>query len=301
MKVFVNGFWDGFTENTDPNKWFFFKYLFNQIFNEPITLGNLHESNILLESVFSDKTFINFKKWNYTFFFNGESMNFLFDKKYPRFREIANYDCILSGRYNNFDNKIINLPLFISYIYYNNYLPILQNTPIVTNIPKKNICAIISNGNSIKRNYFLDKLESKVHIDYAGKFRNNVERIEGTYNSDKILNFYSEYKFIIALENTKQETYITEKIINGFLSKTIPIYWGSNSITDYFNEDRFINIPNLNDSSINIAIDKIISIINNDEEYLRIVNEPIFKNNELTRNVFDISNDIKKLLLGSSL
>ena len=73
MKVFINGFWGGFIENTDPNKFSFFQKIFELAFNEQITVGNFNESDILFESVFSDKTYINDKKWKYTIFFNGES------------------------------------------------------------------------------------------------------------------------------------------------------------------------------------------------------------------------------------
>jgi hypothetical protein len=296
MKIFINGFWDGFLENTDPNKSFVLFYILEKTFNEKITIGNLNNSDTLVESVFSEKTFINYKNWKYSFFLNGEPIRYLLDKKYKRFSEIPKYSCILSGRHTDFDKKIINFPLFIYYIFSNNYLPQLTNNIKIDNIPKKNICAIISNGNSNERNYFLSKLEEKFRIDYAGRYKNNVPRIEGAYNSNEILSFYSQYKFVICLENTKQETYITEKIVNGFLAKTIPIYWGSDNITDYFNEERFINIINFQNDIVNNAINKIESIINDDEEYLKVVNKPVLKNNYLSRNINDISNDIKELL-----
>ena len=201
----------------------------------------------------------------------------------------------MSGRHTDFDKKIINFPLFIYYIYSNHYLPYFIKNEEIRDVPKKNICAIISNGNSNERNYFLDKLEKKINIDYAGRFRNNITRIEGSYNSNELFNFYSQYKFVICIENTKQETYITEKIVNGFLAKTIPIYWGSDSITDYFNEERFINISNFNEDTIYNALNKIELLINNDDEYLKIVNKPIFKNNYLNRTIEDISCDVKGL------
>ena len=116
------------------------------------------------------------------------------------------------------------------------------------------------------------------------------------YNSNEILNFYSQYKFVICLENTKQETYITEKIINGFLAKTIPIYWGSDSIYDYFNKERFINIPNLSETMINKVIGEIISIITDDSKYLEMVNKPIFNDNQLNKDTSDIANDIKLII-----
>ena len=301
MKVFINGFWGGFIENTDPNKFSFFQKIFEIAFNENISVGNFNESDILFESVFSDKTYINDKKWRYTIFFNGESQERIiydtFKNNRYRLSKIPEYNIILTGKFTNKLIKTVNTPLFISYIYSNNYSNLLQNPTPRRLVPQKNICAVISNSNCPKRNYFLDKLQQRVRIDYAGNFRNNTPKIPGAYNSNEILNFYSQYKFVICLENTKQETYITEKIINGFLAKTIPIYWGSDNIYDYFNKERFINIPNLSEIMINKVISFIVAIIRDDNKYLQIVNKPIFNNNQLNRDINDIANDIKTLLV----
>jgi hypothetical protein len=295
MKVFINGFWADFIKGTEVNYRVFHK-LFFFIFNEKIEIGELSNSEILLESVFSENTFLNFKKWKYTFFFNGEPVKHILNKNFYRFKLIPNYDCILTNRYTNYNYKIINFPLFIAYIDSNNYYNELIQNKIRSTIPEKAICAVISNNSSSHRNYILDKLEKKFKIDYAGNFRNNTKKIEGGYNTNSIINFYSQYKFVICVENTKQETYITEKIINGFLAKTIPIYWGSNNITDYFNENRFINITSLEDCIIDSTINKIEEIINNNEEYLKVIKEPILKNNYFVRTIKDISSDIKELL-----
>jgi hypothetical protein len=175
-------------------------------------------------------------------------------------------------------------------------LNILKNPPQRTNVPRKNVCAIISNSNCPYRNYFLDKLAQKTQIDYAGKFRNNVPRIPGAYNSKEIFEFYSSYKFVICMENTKQETYITEKIVNGFLAQTIPIYWGSDRIGDYFNLERFINIPNLESNIIDETINKICFICNNPDEYLNIVNKPVLTDGGLIIDFDSVVNDIKQVI-----
>lgn len=301
MKVFIHGFWVNFLENTDPNKFIFFKLLLGKVFNENIIPGSFVESEILLESVFSPDTYIKAKKWRYTIFFNGESLDRtvnIFLKGHKRLLQLPNYDCILSGRFTDFEKKIINLPLFVSYLYSNQYLRLLQETRIITNanVPKKNICAIISNGDSI-RNRILDAFDKRFKIDYAGSYRNNVYRIPGSYNSKEMFDFISGYKFIIAFENTKQETYITEKIVNGFIPNIIPIYWGSNKITDYFNADRFINIVNTNTDYLNILMDKIASILQDDGKYLNIVNQPVFTGGVLSANVDNIAKEIKQILL----
>lgn len=300
MKIFVNGFWGGFIENTDPVKFKFFKILLENVFGEDVQIGNLEESDILLESVFSDKTYINDKLWKYTLFFNGESQeriltDTLKNNKH-RLSQIQNYSCILTGKFTNKLIKTVNLPLFIPYIYCNNYLNILKNPQQKTFVPRKNVCAIISNSNCPYRNFFLDKLGQKIQIDYAGNFRNNVPRILGAYNSKEIFEFYSNYKFVICMENTKQETYITEKIVNGFLAQTIPIYWGSDRIGDYFNLERFINIPNLNVNTIDETINQISLICNNPDEYMKIVNKQVFKNGNLSRDFDSIVSDVKQLI-----
>jgi Glycosyltransferase family 10 (fucosyltransferase) C-term len=60
--------------------------------------------------------------------------------------------------------------------------------------------------------------------------------------------------FHVAVENTKQTNYFTEKIIDPFLTKTIPIYWGCPNIGNFFNKDGFITF---NDE------EELIKIINN--------------------------------------
>jgi len=50
-----------------------------------------------------------------------------------------------------------------------------------------------------------------------------------------------DYKFSVAMENGKFDNYFTEKIIDCFLSGTIPIYYGCDNIGDWFNTDGIIS------------------------------------------------------------
>jgi hypothetical protein len=95
------------------------------------------------------------------------------------------------------------------------------------------------------------------------------------------------------MENTKIGHYITEKIINGFRAGTIPIYWGSQHVTKYFNSKRFLIIEDTSDSSMNSVIDKMVNM--SDEEYLQIVNEPIF-NIDIETVYNNAINNIKNLV-----
>lgn len=53
-----------------------------------------------------------------------------------------------------------------------------------------------------------------------------------------------EYMFSIAMENSKYPTYFTEKVTDCFATGTIPIYYGHESISEYFNPDGIIFIEN---------------------------------------------------------
>jgi hypothetical protein len=48
-----------------------------------------------------------------------------------------------------------------------------------------------------------------------------------------------DYRFSVAIENGKFENYFTEKILDCFLTGTIPIYYGCPNIAEYFNTDGF--------------------------------------------------------------
>jgi hypothetical protein len=51
---------------------------------------------------------------------------------------------------------------------------------------------------------------------------------------------YDESMFHIAVENTKQNNWYTEKIGDALASKTVPIYWGCPNIGDHFDERGII-------------------------------------------------------------
>ena len=62
------------------------------------------------------------------------------------------------------------------------------------------------------------------------------------------------------MENTRIGHYITEKLINGFRAGIIPIYWGSQHISEHFNSKRFIILEDTSESSINKVINKMANM-----------------------------------------
>jgi len=295
MKVFTYGFWAGFLEKTDPVHIDFFLSLLSKVFNEECTIGTPDDSDILLESVFSSNTYLRYKKWKYSFCFSGESRQRVYHFcSNERLETLSEYSCVLCGERNH--KNIVNVPLFIPYIHCNNFIDKLENPILIKNIPEKDICVIVSNPGAADRNTFFDRLDKHFKVDYAGNYKNNIPRISAGYNKAEFHDFVSKYKFIVSMDNSKDDTYLTEKITHGFLSGNIPIYWGSDFVGDYFNTDRFINVENMEDDTINITIENIKLLMNNSDKYMNKVNSKILLNNKLSRTLDNIAEDVKNTI-----
>lgn len=67
-----------------------------------------------------------------------------------------------------------------------------------------------------------------------------------------------DYRFHVVIENSKEEGYVTEKLIDCFLTGSVPIYWGSTEshIKEHFNLDGMILFSDFND------LENIINNIN---------------------------------------
>ena len=190
----MNNFWNGFLEKNDPVNIYFFLNLCETVFSEKIMVGSFEQADILLESCFGPCLLVKQKNWKYSFFFSGESQ-----ERYPLPLNLHTfYTAVLRCKHSF--NNIINVPLFIPYLYcyYNsinedmlnmnimNIMNIMNDTKIRNKIPPKNIVAIISNGYSEKRNFFLDELEKVLPENgtYSGDFFTfkRIERKKITIN-----------------------------------------------------------------------------------------------------------------------
>ena len=100
---------------------------------------------------------------------------------------------------------------------------------------------------------------------------------------------------MICFENTKMETYSTEKIVNPYLAPTIPIYWGSHNIKNIFNIESMLFLEDESDESFEKLINKIIELDSDDEKYLEFINRPIFT--EETKKFWDENYSLESLRL----
>jgi hypothetical protein len=100
------------------------------------------------------------------------------------------------------------------------------------------------------------------------------------------------YKFSIVMENSSTINYFTEKIIDCFATKTIPIYWGCTNIGDYFDSRGIITFNNEYELS-DIVMNLNPKIYDDRIEYVE-------KNLEVSRQYYSlwdrIDSSIKKYL-----
>lgn len=79
----------------------------------------------------------------------------------------------------------------------------------------------------------------KSKIDVYGKF-------DGGMYVD-YSDIFNDYKFHVAMENYSDGYYFTEKILNCFATKTVPIYYGCPHISEYFNSKGILQAKSPDD------------------------------------------------------
>lgn len=87
----------------------------------------------------------------------------------------------------------------------------------------------------------------RMRMKLAEKLKNKVD-ILGDWNGGQrvsIHDAYAPYKYAIVIENHLDNLWFTEKILNAFANKTIPIYFGARDIDLIFNKNGIIRINDL--------------------------------------------------------
>lgn len=126
----------------------------------------------------------------------------------------------------------------------------------VENAFNRNFCfACISDNLTAdpQRIDFFVKLHKRKPIVSMGKELNTVgytlpkrgnfpENNDGIYTNPSKIEMANKFKFTLALENSRVNGYITEKITDAFTANTIPIYFGADDIKQEFDPKSFINI-----------------------------------------------------------
>jgi len=111
-----------------------------------------------------------------------------------------------------------------------------------------------------QQNFRVEFAKSNLHnIDVFGREFNDIKEKEFGLN---------DYMFSVCIENDTYDTYFTEKILDCFATGTIPIYKGTNKISNYFDSNGIIFIDDFSLESLSkeLYLSKITYIEKNFNE-----------------------------------
>ena len=166
-------------------------------------------------------------------------------------------------------------------------------------LPRKDFFCdfIYANGRCMPRIEFYDRLARYKRIECPGPVRHNFE---GVGNGDPHTRyrikqqFQSRCRFSIAYENTfppakrfedrlhtspQAVGYITEKLVDPLIARSVPIYRGTEVVDEVFNPNAFIHIDKHRTTAE--AIERVKMVDQDDDLYEAYLHEPALRNNEL--------------------
>ena len=143
----------------------------------------------------------------------------------------SNYDLILTH-----DQKLLDMYPGTAV-----YMPadgIFVDTPaIYQNDPKSKNCSHIYSekrileGHRLRHDIAYHIRNAGFEVDFFGRGCNPVDR-----KAEALL----PYRFSISIENNRAKNYHTEKILDCFACRTVPVYWGDPTIFDHFDRDGIL-------------------------------------------------------------
>jgi hypothetical protein len=229
-----------------------------------------------------------------------------YDINHMAYKAIKNCDYMISSYKSNMENNYY-LPVFMLWLYHHIYVTkIIESFESLTKsrnpVDKKYFCIFLHrNTVPYKRKEIFNKLclYKKIHT------KHDLNVPDSSLNK---INIIKDFKFSFAMQNhfykenhyAKNDNYIEydipglidEKILESLISNTIPIYYGNEEITKYFNKNSFLNYHDFNDDDR--FIQEIINIDKNDSLSKEILSQPVFNNlndlkiNELENFLFKI-------------
>ena len=191
------------------------------------------------------------------------------ENKIIDFREA---DYAIGQQHINYLDRYFRRPFFVFSLINNTNKDFQEiREQVLKNPIREKFCAaVISNSGWTDgfRRLFYKELNKYKEIDMGGYYHNNVG---GPVRDKK--KFLRKYKFSLAMENTKSDGYISEKIIDAFLAGNIPIYYGDYMVEEYINPKAFILIKGEKDMME--KIEYIKKIDNDDELYRSFLREKV--------------------------
>ena len=255
VRVKFVDFWGGF----DPKTFYLYKMMLSTEYN--IILDDINP-DIVLGSVFGRQM----DNWSHKkrILYTGENVKIDFNR----------CDYFMGFEFSD-DERVLRLPIY--QLHWGNSSELDRNNFLKQKELKPNrnkFCAFIhSNASASKRNDFFWKLSQYKKVDSGGMAFNNIG-----YRVDNKVEWLKDYKFCLCFENYSEYGYLTEKLLEGMMGGCIPIYWGSESCKEEFNEGSFINWHHFgNDDDV---INRIVELDNNSFKYNQVYEQSYLIDNK---------------------
>ena len=105
-------------------------------------------------------------------------------------------------------------------------------------------------GHLLRYHLWLRRKEITIPLCFYISAHGGPENVDGypvlgKEMNDKLVAYGSQYH--IAIENSNEDYYFSEKLIDCFQTKAVPIYWGCPSIGEYFNTDGMIIVGDIDE------------------------------------------------------
>ena len=153
-----------------------------------------------------------------------------------------NYDMLLTH-----DEELLTLPNARLFLFGTTLIPEhIYESIDITRKQNKISCLTGSKGMTVAHGYrkFLYNNQSRIPFPITW-FRSSVGKPLPVYGDNPVVYedksvIFLDYQFSIAIENSRQKYYFTEKLIDCLITKTIPIYYGCKNIAEYFDTRGWI-------------------------------------------------------------
>ena len=153
--------------------------------------------------------------------------------------------------------------------------------------PKKDICMVYSSG--LPERYLFAKM---IHDRFSntglyGPFVDNpIEKIikpkhennfAGWHCFEARIQIASQYKFEVAIENSRAPGHTTEKLHEAYASGCIPIYCGARNLKDIgINSNAVVSCDDLSVAGITKVLDQVSEILNDENRFFEKRNQPLY-------------------------
>lgn len=201
------------------------------------------------------------------------------------------YECDLSFSFESTRDNNVYLPLWVLYLNWfgvphsdeRDISYLLDIEALMTPVAdvnavlkrKSRFCSFIArNPNAGLRIRFCKAMQKRANVDCPGSVLSNHPPIGGRGDQRHKVDFLKSYRFTIAFENSFHPGYVTEKIIQPFAARCIPIYWGGTSALRYFNREAFVWCGDM--ITADKIIDRVLELEHDPDAYARMIGRPVF-------------------------